>query len=211
MAKFLIADDHPLFREALSAALAPFFADLRLVESDSLDTTLQAVEDNEDLDLVLLDLNMPGCGDLYGLIRVRKDYPDLPVAVVSATDSIDVISHVMNLGAKAFIPKSTASSDIAAAIGEVIEGSQWLPEALKGKLNRVTEEEQSVSARISALTPQQHKVLQFLQAGLLNKQIAGELNITEATVKAHIGAVFRKLEVNTRTQAVLLAEKLQVS
>lgn len=210
MAKFLIADDHPLFREALSAALRPYFEDLELVESDTLDSTLEMIEAHNDIDLALLDLNMPGSGDLYGLIRVREDFPDLPVVVVSASDSVQVISQVMNFGAKAFAPKSAASSDIAQAIRDVLDGKEWLPEGVRESITKVSDEELTVAAKVAALTPKQHTVLQLLQAGLLNKQIAGELNITEATVKAHIGAIFRKLEVNTRTQAVLLAEKLQL-
>jgi len=211
MAKFLIADDHPLFREALSAALIPYFDNLELVESDTLDSTLEMIEAHNDIDLALLDLNMPGSGDLYGLIRVREDFPDLPVVVVSASDSLQVISQVMNFGAKAFAPKSAASSDIAQAIRNVLEGKEWLPQGVRESMVKVSDEELSVAHKVAALTPKQHTVLQLLQAGLLNKQIAGELNITEATVKAHIGAIFRKLEVNTRTQAVLLAEKLQLN
>ena len=211
MAKFLIADDHPLFREALSAALHPYFAGLDLVESDTLDSTLEMIEAHNDIDVALLDLNMPGSGDLYGLIRVREDFPDLPVVVISASDSIQVVSQVMNFGAKAFVTKSAASSDIAQAISDVLNGGEWLPEDVKESIVKVSDEELSVANKVAALTPKQHTVLQLLQAGLLNKQIAGELNITEATVKAHIGAIFRKLEVNTRTQAVLLAEKLQLT
>lgn len=210
MLKFLIADDHPLFRDALKGALAGNYPDTQIVESDSLQTTLQALDDNSDIDLVLLDLHMPGCENFYGLIRVSEDYPKVPVAVVSATDNVQVIAQVMSFGAKGFMPKSTPSADMAEAIKSILQGQIWLPEGLKAQIEQVSEEDVSVAQKIAELTPKQFQVLRLLQHGLLNKQIAYDLNVTEATVKAHISAIFRKLEVNTRTQAVLLIEKLQL-
>lgn len=210
MPKFLIADDHPLFREALSGALTQVFPDLELIESDSLDSTLSRLNENLDVDLVLLDLHMPGCEDFYGLLRVAEDYPKLPIAVISASESIKVIARVMGFGAKAFIPKSTPTSEVAAAIKLVLSGQEWLPEDVKQKLATSEDDDAIIANKIATLTTKQFQVLKLLQAGLLNKQIAYDLNITEATVKAHISAIFKKLNVNTRTQAVLLAEKMQL-
>lgn len=210
MAQFLIADDHPLFREALIGALQLNFDDLDIVESDSLETTIGQIGNNPDLDLVLLDLHMPGSGDLYGIIRIREDFPDMPIAVVSGTEDTDIISKVMGYGAMGFIPKSTRSATIAQAINTILEGDNWLPEGMESKLSRLSNEDLDLANRVAELTPQQYRVLVLLHEGLLNKQIAYELNVTEATIKAHITAIFRKLGINSRTQAVLLAEKLQL-
>ena len=209
MAKFLIADDHPLFREALSGALNLHFQNPTIVQSESLDTTLEVLSNNDDIDIVLLDLNMPGCENFYGLFRVKQDYPSLPVAVVSASDSVKVISQVMKFGAKGFIPKTTHSDLIAVAIREIMAGNEWLPEGIKEQLDDVPNEQMDVALKVSELTPKQFQVLQYLQQGKLNKQIAYDMHVTEATVKAHISAILRKFEVNTRTQAVLLVEQLQ--
>ena len=209
MASFLISDDHPLFREALVSALTPLFDNVNIVQSDSFDSTLEALQENDGFDLVLLDLNMPGSENFYGLIRVTQDFPDVPVAVISASDSSQVISNVMSLGAKGFIPKATPTQTIASALKEMMSGNTWLPEWVD--LNS----EESVSTAdiarlVGELTPKQFTVFKLLQDGLLNKQIAYDLNITEATVKAHISAIFRKLGVNTRTQAVLLLKQLDI-
>jgi len=210
MSQFLIADDHPLFREALKGALSTKFTDLEVFESENFDTTLQLLSEQEDLDILLLDLHMPGNGDLYGLIRIREDYPSLPIAVVSGSEDINIVSKVMGYGAMGFIPKSSSSDDIAMAINHILEGDVWLPAELKDKVAAVDGEDKEIAVQVASLTPQQYKVLQYLHEGLLNKQIAYELHISEATVKAHITAIFRKLGVYNRTQAVLIASKLQL-
>lgn len=210
MSKFLIADDHPLFREALKGALQNAFSELAVFESDNFKSTLEILAKEEDLDILLLDLHMPGNDDLYGLIRIREDHPDLPIAVVSGSEEISVVSKVMAYGALGFIPKSSSSVEIAAAINEILEGETWLPETMKDKVNQLSGDEVKVATQVASLTPQQYKVLSYLHEGLLNKQIAYELNISEATVKAHITAIFRKLGVYNRTQAVLIASKLQL-
>ncbi len=210
MEKFLIADDHPLFREALKGALVGSFSDLEVFESADFESTLTVLSEQPELDLLLLDLHMPGSGDLYGLIRIREDYPDLPVAVVSGTEDLQVVSKVMSYGALGFIPKSSSSAQIAQAIEEILQGETWLPESMADKVEQTAQEDSELAAQVASLTPQQYKVLSYLHEGLLNKQIAYELNISEATVKAHITAIFRKLGVYNRTQAVLIAAKLQL-
>jgi DNA-binding NarL/FixJ family response regulator len=209
VAKFLIADDHPLFREALISALRPLFENVDIIQSNSLKSTLEALKEHSDFDLVLLDLNMPGCDSFYGLIRVSQDFPEVSVAVVSASDSVEVVSKVMNLGAKGFIPKATSTAIIADALQQIMDGKNWLPEGMQ------TSDESDapvidIAKLVGELTPKQFQVLQLLQNGLLNKQIAFDLQITEATVKAHISGVFRKLNVHTRTQAVLLLKNLDI-
>ena len=212
MAKFLIADDHPLYREALVSALQLLFENVDLIQSDGLDSTLDALQQNSDCDLVLLDLNMPGCDNFYGLIRVTQDFPQIPVAVVSASDSVEVVSKVMSLGAKGFIPKTTATQTIANALKQIMHGNNWLPEGMQSRIEHIEHIKPifDVARLVGELTPKQFQVLKLIQNGLLNKQIAFELNITEATVKAHISGVFRKLNVNTRTQAVLLLKNLDI-
>jgi DNA-binding NarL/FixJ family response regulator len=209
VAKFLIADDHPLFREALISALGPLFENVEIIQSDCLDSTLEALQQNSDFDLVLLDLNMPGCESFYGLIRVSQDFPKIPVAVVSASDSIEVVSKVMNLGAKGFIPKATPTQTIASALKQIMDGNSWLPEGMDVCIEHDAPVI-DIAKLVGELTPKQFQVLKLLHNGLLNKQIAFDLNITEATVKAHISAIFRKLDVNTRTQAVLLLKNLDI-
>ncbi|KZN28820.1 response regulator transcription factor [Pseudoalteromonas luteoviolacea] len=210
MNQFLIADDHPLFREALKGALQNQFEGLEVIESENFEQTLERLSENDDLDLLLLDLHMPGNGDLYGLIRIREDYPALPIVVVSGSEDLNTISKVMGYGAMGFIPKASSSQDIVTALTQVLEGETWLPSDIKEKIEDLGGEERELAQQIASLTPQQYKVLQYLHEGLLNKQIAYELSISEATVKAHITAIFRKLGVYNRTQAVLIASKLQL-
>ena len=210
MSQFLIADDHPLFREALKGALSAKFEGLEVFESSDFDSTLQVLSEQEDLDILLLDLHMPGNGDLYGLIHIREEYPSLPIAVVSGSEDVNIVSKVMGYGAMGFIPKSSSSDDIANAINQILEGDTWLPKELKNKVAEIEGEDREIAAQVASLTPQQYRVLQYLHEGLLNKQIAYELHISEATVKAHITAIFRKLGVYNRTQAVLIAAKLQL-
>ncbi|MDY6887185.1 MAG: response regulator transcription factor, partial [Pseudomonadota bacterium] len=172
MSQFLIADDHPLFREALKGALSAKFDDLEVFESSDFDSTLQVLSEQEDLDILLLDLHMPGNGDLYGLIRIREDYPSLPIAVVSGSEDINIVSKVMGYGAMGFIPKSSSSDDIANAINQILEGDTWLPKELKNKVAEIEGEDREIAAQVASLTPQQYRVLQYLHEGLLNKQIA---------------------------------------
>ena len=201
MTKFLIADDHPLYREALISALRPLFENINIIQSDSLDSTLKALKQNLDFDLVLLDLNMPGCEHFYGLIRVTQDFPKVPVAVVSASDSVAVVSKVMSLGARGFVSKAAATGTIADALKQIMDGNIWLPETMQTCMTK-NAPIIDVAKLVGELT--------LLQNGLLNKQIAFELNVTEATIKAHISAIFRKLNVHSRTQVVLLLKNLDI-
>jgi DNA-binding NarL/FixJ family response regulator len=210
VAKFLIADDHPLYREALISALQPLFENVDIIQSDGLDSTLEALQQHSDFDLVLLDLNMPGCDSFYGLIRVSQDFPKVAVAVVSASDSVEVVCKVMNLGAKGFIPKSTPTIVIAEALKQIMNGKNWFPEDMQTDIEDYVPAI-DIAKLVGELTPKQFRVLRLLQNGLLNKQIAFDLSITEATVKAHISAIFRKFNVNTRTQAVLMLKYLNIA
>jgi DNA-binding NarL/FixJ family response regulator len=211
MTRILVADDHPLFREALSGALEPYFQNAQIIEAGSLDDALDKLNQFDSVDLVLLDLNMPGGEYFNGIISLREQYPDIPIGVVSGSDSVEVVAQVMILGAQGFIPKVTPTREIAQAIMDMIGGKKWLPEGMEADLETGDDELKLLLQRFRELTPKQIQVLSFLRSGLMNKQIAHEMNVTEATIKAHISAILRKLEINTRTQAVLLMDKLQLN
>ncbi|MBT0588162.1 response regulator transcription factor [Alteromonas oceanisediminis] len=209
MTTLLIADDHPLYRDALRGALSSSLPALTLIEASDLAMTVKALE-SCDVDLLLLDLHMPGSQDLFGLLHVRKLFPDVPVAVVSGTEDTTMISKIVGVGALGFIPKTASKADIATAVSAILDGDVWLPETISGKIEAVDESFSMLADQVSSLTPSQYKVLCYLRDGLLNKQIGYNLDIAEATVKAHITAIFRKLGINNRTQAVLIASQLQL-
>lgn len=208
--KFIVADDHPLFRAALTQALRQLAPQADIVEADNMGATADAVNRHPDADLILLDLHMPGAHGFSGLIQLRGQMPDIPVAVVSGSDEPYVVRRAIDYGASGFIPKSSSLQLIAEAVGEILDGDVWLPEALAGVLEESSEEETRFAEAIASLTPQQFRVLNMLTEGLLNKQIAYELSVSEATIKAHVTAILRKLGVHSRTQAVIAAQKLEV-
>lgn len=211
MSSILVADDHPLYREALIGALAVHFDDTKFLEAESLPTLMEVLEQNQQISLLLLDLSMPGGECFNGLITVKEKYPKLPVAVVSASDSVDIVAQVMSLGAQGFIPKSTPTLEMAKAIKQISQGHQWVPQSMAEGLEQADKQLVEIIYRFRELTPKQIRVLGYLRNGLMNKQIAHEMNVTEATIKAHISAILRKLEIRTRTQAVLLMNKLQIN
>jgi len=200
-----------LFREALSGALEPYFENAQIIQAGSLDDAMAKLNEFDGVELILLDLNMPGGEYFNGLITLREQYPNIPVGVVSGSDTVEVVAQVMSLGAQGFIPKVSQTREIAQAIVDIIGGKKWLPEGMEEELEKVDDELKVLLQRFRELTPKQIQVLSYLRAGLMNKQIAHEMNVTEATIKAHISAILRKLEINTRTQAVLLMDKLQLS
>ena len=210
MACFLIADDHPLFRDALTTALKRGFPNDQIFTSDSIEATRTLIENEGEPDLLLLDLNMPGSEGFFGLIHLRENFAAVPIVVISAMEDPVVIQRALAYGASGFIPKSCPAEQIIAGIKTVIEGDCWVPDSLRLELERLPDEEKDFSDRVATLTDQQFKVLMHLTEGRLNKQIAYDLGISEATVKAHITAIFRKLGVQNRTQAVIAAAKLKL-
>jgi len=209
--QIIVADDHPLFREALKAAVARLDSATSFVEADSVATLLVALEAQPEADLLLLDLNMPGAQGFNSLAHVRGSRPGLPVVVVSADDDPQTIAGALRYGAQGFIPKSLEASHIGQAIEAVLAGEIYTPPGYHPpRLTQESDEDLRIARRIAELTPQQFRVLGMLCAGLLNKQIAYELDVSEATVKAHVTAILRKLGVTTRTQAVLAAGRLAV-
>lgn len=208
MSRFLIADDHPLFRQALNAALSTDFSDVTFTEAESFDTTVAALRRYRKIDLVLLDLNMPGCENFYGLLRIRHRFPNLPIIVVSASDDVETIAQVMSYGANGFIPKTSATSEMVTAIRSVLKGETWLPPAIAEDVAAMSEQTNDIADKVRTLTPKQFQVLSLVKEGMSNKEIADNLDITEATVKAHISTLFKRLDVKSRTQIVVALEKL---
>ena len=209
--KIIIADDHPLFRAALKQAVAQAVSGAEIIEADSLESVRGCVEANSDADLVLLDLHMPGAQGFSGLVFLRGQYPGVPVIVVSGSEQMHVMKRALDFGASGFIPKSSPLETISEAIVAVLEGNEWLPQELEASMgDLVTDEDQKFADAIASLTPQQFRVLTMLTEGLLNKQIAYDLSVSEATIKAHVTAILRKLGVHSRTQAVISAQRLSV-
>ena len=204
---FLIADDHPLFRGALREAVSGLFADATIAEAGSFDDAAAMLDRECDIDLVLLDLTMPGVRGFSGLMYLRAQYPSVPVVVVSANDDPAVIRRCMEFGASGFIPKTLGVEEMRAAIARVLEGGVWTPPDVDLKAG-TDAETADLMARLATLTPQQVRVLMMLSEGLLNKQIAYELHVSEVTVKAHVSAILQKLGVESRTQAVIAAAKI---
>ena len=181
----------------------------RVSETDHGEDLLQRVNE-EKIDLVLLDIHMPGTNGFSGLVFLRGQNPGIPVVVVSGSEEPHVMKRAIDYGASGFIPKSAPLETISDAIKAVLEGEEWLPQEVADNLGDVSEEDQKFAAALAALTPQQFRVLTMLTEGLLNKQIAYELNVSEATIKAHVTAILRKLGVHSRTQAVIAAQRLGV-
>ena len=198
----VIADDHPLFRDALRQAVSSVVTSARIDEAGSFADLTALLGQDSDVDLVLLDLSMPGISGFSGLIYLRAQYPAIPVVIVSASDDVATIRSSLDFGASGFIPKRFGVDTLRDAIGKVMAGEVWIPPDLDLSAPGDPEMTQ-LRDRLITLTPQQVRVLMMLSEGLLNKQIAYELDVGETTVKAHVSEILRKLNVASRTQAVI--------
>jgi DNA-binding NarL/FixJ family response regulator len=206
--RFVVADDHPLFRGAMREAVTTLFEPADVFEAGGLDDLQALLEREADMDLVLLDLAMPGVRGFSGLLFLRAQFPGVPVVIVSANEEPDVIRRCMEFGASGFLPKTLDVEIMRSAIRRVLDGGVWTPPDvdLSGGADAATRD---LVGRLATLTPQQVRVLMMLSEGLLNKQIAFELKVSEATVKAHVSAILQKLGVESRTQAVIVASKIE--
>lgn len=205
--RLVIADDHPLFRGALREAVRGVVPAANVDEAGAFGELTALLEKESDIDLVLLDLSMPGVSGFSGLIYLRAQYPAIPVVVVSASDDGDTIRRSMEFGASGFIPKRYGIETLREAIGKVMNGDVWTPSDVDLTAG-VDPDMAKLRDRLITLTPQQVRVLMMLSEGLLNKQIAYELGVSEATIKAHVSAILQKLGVESRTQAVIVAAKI---
>jgi DNA-binding NarL/FixJ family response regulator len=210
MPDILIADDHPLFRDALQRAVLTAVPQARVHSADSVHALLGLIEQFPDAELLLLDLHMPGARGYSALAHIRGQHPGLPTIVVSGHEEAQVARRALAHGALAYIPKSSSGEEIATAVRAVLDGDTWLPSRLLGAAGELESGEAAAAAQLAALTPQQFRVMTMLAEGLLNKQIAWELGVSEATVKAHMTAIMRKLGVNNRTQVALIASQLAI-
>lgn len=204
LATVIIADDHPLFRAALGHALAETLKG-EVLEAASFGALLALLLQHPQIELVFLDLNMPGNQGLTGLTAIRNQFPDVLVVIVSANEQLDVVERAMSFGASAYVPKSAPMPDIVSAVETVLGGDNWLPAHLQSALLAEKNSlHQDFARKLGQLTPQQFKVLRCIADGLLNKQIAYELDVQETTIKQHVSAILRKLGVINRTQAGVL-------
>jgi DNA-binding NarL/FixJ family response regulator len=203
----VIADDHPLFRGALRQGITSLMPASRILEAGGLDDLTATLQRHRDVDLVLLDLTMPGVQGFSGLLYLRAQFPEIPVAVVSAHDDPAVMRRAIEFGAAGFMPKSLDIDQIGVALKAIMAGGLWTPPDIDLSASD-DHEAADLVRRLASLTPQQIRVLMMVSEGLLNKQIAYELAVSEATVKAHVSAILQKLGVDSRTQAVIAASKI---
>src|SRR5688572_20376840 len=206
--RIIIVDDHPLFRAALRQTLAGGDPSITVEEAGDLNGLNAALEADRECDLVLLDLNVPGARGFSGLLLLRAQYPDVPVMIISAVEEPDVIHSAIDLGAAGYLRKSVGPPEIRRAIETVLAGEMFVPEDA-AQAAPVDRAQSALMQRLATLTPQQVRVLMMLSDGLMNKQIAYELSISEATVKAHVSAILQKLNVDSRTQAVIAASRIE--
>jgi DNA-binding NarL/FixJ family response regulator len=212
--RLVIADDHPLFRGALREAVSAQLTGVEIAEAGTFDEVAKLLDrggasgTSGDVDLILLDLTMPGVRGFSGLMYLRAQYPSVPIVIVSANDDPAVIRRCMDFGASGFIPKTLAVEPMRDAIARVLEGGVWTPPDID-LTSAADADTAELMGRLARLTPQQVRVLMMLSEGLLNKQIAYELGVSEATVKAHVSAILQKLGVESRTQAVIAAAKIE--
>lgn len=205
--RLIIADDHPLFRDALRGAIDGALPQTRIDEAGSFDELIKILAGDREAELILLDLAMPGVSGFSGLIYLRAQHPDIPVVIVSASDDAATIRRAIDFGASGFIPKRLGADMLRAAVQKVLGGDIWIPADIDLSVDSDPESAR-LRDRLSTLTPQQVRVLMMLSEGLLNKQIAYELNVSEATIKAHVSAILQKLNVESRTQAVIVASRI---
>lgn len=209
LSQVLIIDDHPLFREALSSAVSLAYPTVRSREVSNVEDAISVLESDRDFDIALLDLNIPGVQGFEGLLKLRTLHPRLPVLVVSGLENEQIVDEAITYGAAGFLPKSLGREVLATAIDAVMAGDVYVPEGLESMgASDSASVKSDIIERLLSLTPQQLKVLFMLREGLLNKQIAYELDVGATTVKKHVSEILRKLHVHSRTQAVIEVSKL---
>ena len=210
MTRYLIVEDHPLFREALESAVSVTGQDVEILQATSIDEALSVLSSTPPVDLILLDLSMPGTTGLSGVILIRNSFPRSPIVVVSGYEDPQIISSVLSLGISGYIPKSASKRELADSIKEVLKGSVYLPRNIldPARTKQTRTEVMELLHRLRDLTPQQLRVLDMLRVGLQNKQIAYQLKICETTVKVHVSEILRKLKVLSRSNAIIEVAKI---
>jgi len=204
----IMADDHPLFRAALREAVTHLLPEAQIVEAGSLAMLEEAAQSHPEADLILLDLRMPGARGFSALVHLRARYPSIPVTVISAAESASNVRRALDFGASGFIPKSASIEEIGWMLRAVLNGDLALPRDYVEPTADRDPSERDMARTVSKLTPQQLRVLLLLSEGHSNKNIAQDLRVSEATIKAHVTVILRKLGLERRTQAALLAQRL---
>jgi DNA-binding NarL/FixJ family response regulator len=209
--RVVIVDDHPLYSDALAATLQLVFPDCDMDKARTLGDALDLVETGPTPDLVMFDLKLPDVCGISGFLRLRAALPDVPILVISSLTSVPVVHALMQEGAAGFLPKDTSASVLRDALRIIAEGGKYVHSSYDGDPSETEEDAQfeAMHPKLAELTPQQQKIMRLICAGKANKQIAYELSLAEATVKAHITALLRRLGVNNRTQAAVLVESMQ--
>ena len=209
--KILVCDDHAVFRDGLRLVLEELGDGVELVEASDGAQALEVADAHPDLELVLMDLQMPGVGGVEGLRRVRREHPALPVVIVSASDAPSEMRQVLDEGAAGFVPKSFGRKELLAALQLVLSGGVFVPQAA---LAPATDGADAAAARrkqrAARLTERQLEVLSLMARGLTNREICGVLAIAENTVKTHVKAILEALEATNRTEAAVLARELDL-
>ncbi len=205
--RILIVDDHSLVRDGMRSVLSGCFPACHILEAADYAGARDALTAEGDVDLVLLDLNIPDAKRFSALEALREGWPMVPVVMVSGTLDHGAVREALSAGAAGFIPKSLKRDEIVEAIRQVLAGEIYVPEIDYPDAEGAREESR-IRERIASLTPQQKVVLGLLVHGSLNKQIAYQLDISMTTVKAHVSAILQKLNVFSRTQAVILANRV---
>jgi DNA-binding NarL/FixJ family response regulator len=211
MPRILIADDHPLFRQALAQLVRGALPGADIVEASDLTTARAALAADHDIDLVLLDLHLPDSHGLMGLAALRAEFPAVAVAMISAHEDPATIRRALAHGACAYVPKRSDAQELSAALHAVSKGGEYVPAALREAVDSAPDDDRTLATRLSKLSAQQFRVLEMVAEGLLNKQIADRLGVQERTVKAHLTAIFARLGVRNRTQAGVLLRSLELA
>lgn len=207
MLKLLVVEDHALVREGLVRLLGQIEEKATVLDSEDFESALTVLDNEGEFDLVLLDLALPGIDGFAGLDILRRRYPAMPVAVVSAFDDTPTITRVLNLGASGFIPKAFSGEALLSAVREILAGNIFRPSGQQG--SRLDDATPVPPSKISVrpdeigITDRQAQVLALMVRGLSNRDIADQLELSEGTVKIHATAVFKALGVNSRTQALV--------
>jgi DNA-binding NarL/FixJ family response regulator len=206
MASVLIVEDHPMFSEAVQSAVQLALPDATVREASAIKELAKTAAESESFDLILLDLMLPGVSGFDGLLLVRSRFPQSPILVFSALNDPKIAAEAIRMGAAGFVPKSSSKKVLSEAIREIHAGNVYIPKDMDREVRaQLAERRQTkdIAIRVSELTPAQIRVLQLIRQGLLNKQIAHELGVGETTVKAHVSEILRKLNVASRTRAVI--------
>ena len=213
MSHLLVADDHPLYRMALIPAIRGIMPECAISEAEDQNSVMAQLENNPDTDVVLLDLHMPGCHGLMGLASIRAEHPGVAVIIISAHENPQTIRRALDYGASGYLTKRTGLSDLKSSLNAVLSCQEWLPASIKKAVSliQLSDQDRTLDQKLASLSPQQFKVLTRVTKGLLNKQIADQLGIQERTVKAHMSAIFEKLDVKNRTQAGVLLRSLELT